>query len=79
MNDVNTVTLTTAAYNQMKAENQKAQILLDSIFKYTKLSDDHEKLIFDSDSIVLTMDVLYAERYKKKLSAMRGLATKGKI
>lgn len=79
MSDVNVITLSTSSYNNIKSENQKCQMLLDNILTSAKLSDDRSKLIFDSEQIVLAMTILYPDRYKKKLSALRGLATKGKI
>lgn len=79
MSDTNIVTLNTSSYNQIKAENQKCSMFLDNLLKNATLSEDRTKLVFDSDAIVLAMDVLYEERYKKKLSALRGLATKGKL
>ena len=79
MNDVNTVTLDTRAYNCIKAENQKCMLFLDNLLANATLAEDKSKLVFDSDKISLAMSVLYDERYKKKLSALRSLATKGKL
>lgn len=79
MSEVNTITLSTNAYNQIKSENQKCTLLLDNILSNAQLSEDRTKLVLDSDSIVLAMNVLFNERYKKKLSALKALATKGKI
>lgn len=79
MTEVNTVTLNTSSYNQIKAENQKTQMLIDNMLENAYISEDSEKLIFDSDKIVLAMSVLFPERYKKKLAALRTLRIKGKI
>jgi len=82
MADTNIVTLNTSSYNQIKSDNFRLEMFVENILLNARLSDDHQKLEFDSDDIVTALNFCFAERYKKKLAYLKtqynrnGLSTK---
>lgn len=76
MSEVNTVLLSTSAYAQVKNENCKYRLLLDSLLSNAVLSEDHTKLIFDSEQVRSALMFVYAEEYKKRLATARTQATR---
>jgi hypothetical protein len=71
MADINTVLLTTASYNQIKAENLKYSLMLDNILSCAKLSEDHQTMTFDSNAVDAAIHFCFPECYKKKLATMK--------
>lgn len=69
--DVNTILLSTHAYNQIKSDNTKYEMLLESILLNGELSDDHQKLVFDSEVVRIAVQFCFPERYKKKLATLK--------
>lgn len=74
--NTNVVTLSTSAYNQIKNDNFKYNLFLDNLLQVATLSEDHQSLVFDSKKVEDTVKFVYGERYKKKLSALKMIATK---
>ena len=72
MADTNIVTLSTSSYNQIKSENLKLELFVENLLLEARLSDDHQELVFDTDKVVTTFKFCFAERYKKKLSHLKG-------
>lgn len=71
MQDVNIVTLNTQAYNSIKADNTRLEMFVENILYNAKLSDNHQTLMFDSDSVRIGLEFCFPERYKKKLASMK--------
>ena len=76
MSSENTVILSLAGYNQIKAENTKFRMFTERMWEHCKLSDDKASLVFDVDMMTDLMHLVYPEAYKKKLSYLRGQDTK---
>lgn len=72
MSDTNIVTLNTSSYNQIKSENFKLELFVENLLLEARLSDDHQELVFDTDKVVTAFKFCFAERYKKKLSYLKG-------
>ena len=72
MADTNIVTLSTSSYNQIKSENLKLELFVENLLLEARLSDDHQELVFDTDKVVTAFKFCFAERYKKKLSHLKG-------
>lgn len=72
----NTVYLSTAAYNQIKADNQKFHMFLERMMESAKLSKDKARVEFDSELLSEVIHLVYPEAYKKKLSYLRGQDTR---
>lgn len=70
------VTMSIAGYNQMKSENTKMTMFIDRIFEEATISDDKSSLVFDTKVVDQVAHLCFPERYKKKLSYLRGLETK---
>ena len=71
MADTNIVTLNTSSYNQIKNENFKLELFVENLLLETRLSDDHQELVFDTDKVATAFKFCFAERYKKKLSYLK--------
>lgn len=76
MSDVNTVTLSTASYNQIKAENTKFSMFMDRLFEDAELRSDYSGIDFDARKLEDLIHLCYPDRYKKKLSTLRAQQTK---
>ena len=72
MADTNIVTLSTSSYNQIKNENFKLELFVENLLLEARLSDDHQELVFDTDKVATAFKFCFAERYKKKLSHLKG-------
>ena len=76
MSEVNTVLLSTSAYTQVKNENCKYRLLIDNLLANATLSDDHSRLVFDSDKVEQALQFVYYEEYKKRLATALTQATR---
>ena len=72
MADTNIVTLSTSSYNQIKSEYLKLELFVENLLLEARLSDDHQELVFDTDKVATAFKFCFAERYKKKLSHLKG-------
>ena len=71
MNDnTNTVLLTLSSYNNIKSENTKLNLFFSIIMRDATLSEDHSKLVFDSDKVGEAVNFCFGEDYKKKMSTL---------
>lgn len=75
-NEINTVTLTKSAYDSMRGTNDRAGMLLNRIMGAITIADDNDDLSIDTDTILKTIEILYPETYKKKVSALKLIRTK---
>lgn len=75
-NEVNTVTLSKGSYDSMKSTNDRAGMLLNRIMGAITIADDSDDLSMDTDTILKTIEILYPETYKKKVSALKTIRTK---
>ena len=72
----NTVILSLAGYNQIKAENQKFRMFMERMWEHTSLSEDKASIEFDANMLTEVMHLVYPEQYKKRLAYLRGQDTK---
>ena len=72
----NTVTMSLASYNQIKAENTRWQMFVSRLWEGAELKADYSGLEFDANMVAELMHIMYPDSYKKKLSALRGMQTK---
>ena len=70
------VTMSIAGYNQMKSENTRFNMFVDRLFEEATMSEDKQGLHVDSSFLDSLIHLCFPERYKKKLSYLRGLETK---
>ncbi len=70
----NQVTMSLASYNAIKNENTKFNLFIDRVFEEATLEND--SLCFNIQQINDLIHLIYPDRYKKKLSTLRGLDTK---
>lgn len=75
-NEVNTVTLSKGSYDNMRSTNDRAGMLLNRIMDAITIGDDSDDLSVDTDTILKTIEILYPETYKKKVSALKTIRTK---
>ena len=76
MSQENTVCLSIASYNQMKAENTRFQMLVSRLWESAELKSDYSGLDFDAGLLDELMHLMYPDSYKKKLSTLRAQQTK---
>lgn len=76
MSEVNTVLLSTAAFAQIKNENCKYKLLLDNLLSQSTLSENRERLEFDSEKVRQAIEFVYLEEYRKRLSTAKTQATR---
>ena len=76
MSSCGEVTLTIAGYNQIKSENTKFNMFLDRMFEGAELRPDYSGIDFDARLIEEIVHIIYPDRYKKKLAALRSQQTK---
>lgn len=72
----NSVTMSLASYNQIKAENTRWQMFMQRVWEGAELKPDYSGVQFDSDLIEELMHIMYPDTYKKKLSTLRTQQTK---
>ena len=72
----NTVLLSLAGYNQIKAENQRFKMFTERMWESSTLSEDKSGIVFDAELLSQIMRLTYPEAYKKRLSYLRGIDTK---
>lgn len=72
----NSVTISIAGYNQIKAENTKFNLFIDRLFEEAELRADYNGIDFDTNKVDELIHLIYPDRYKKKLSALRAQQTK---
>lgn len=72
----NQVLLSVSSYNQIKAENTKFNMFMERLFEYAELRPDYKGIDFNVRDIEELIHLCYPDRYKKKLSALRGQQTK---
>lgn len=75
-NEVNTVTLSKGVYDSMRSTNDRAGMLLNRIMHTITIADDSDDLSVDTETILKTIEILYPETYKKKVSALKMIRTK---
>ena len=72
----NTVTMSLASYNQIKAENTRWQLLVSRLWEGAELRSDYSGINFDTKMVEELMHIMYPDAYKKKLSTLRAQQTK---
>ena len=75
-NEVNTVVLSKTSYDNMRGTNDRASILLREIVDSMSIANDCNDLSIDSDKILKTIEVLYPDTFKKKVSCLKTVRTK---
>ena len=75
-NEVNTVTLSKGSYDSMRSTNDRAGMLLNRIMETITIADDSDDLSMDTATILKTIEILYPDTYKKKVSALKTIRTK---
>ena len=72
----NTVTMSLASYNQIKAENTRWQMFVSRLWEGAELKSDYSGIEFDTNLVDELMHIMYPDAYKKKLSTLRTQQTK---
>lgn len=72
----NSVTMSLASYNQIKAENTRFQMFVSRIWEGAELKADYSGIEFDAQLLEDLMRIMYPDTYKKKLSTLRTQQTK---
>lgn len=72
----NSVTMSLASYNQIKAENTRWQMFVSRLWEGAELKADYSGIEFDTDMIEQLVHIMYPDAYKKKLSTLRAQQTK---
>jgi hypothetical protein len=75
-NEVNTVVLSKTSYDNMRGINDRASMLLREIMDSMSIADDCNDLSIDSDKILKTIEVIYPDTFKKKVSYLKTVRTK---
>lgn len=75
-NDVNTVTLSKGTYDSMRGTNDRAGMLLREVMDSMSIAEDSNKLSLDSENIIKTIEILYPDTYKKRVSYLKSARTK---
>jgi hypothetical protein len=75
-NEVNTVVLSKTSYDNMRGTNDRASMLLREIMGSMSIANDCNDLSIDSDKILKTIEVLYPDTFKKKVSYLKTVRTK---
>lgn len=80
-NEVNTVVLSKSSYDSMRSTNDRASMLLREVMDSMTIANDSNELSLDTDKILKTIEILYPDTYKKKVSYLKTVRTKnlGKI
>ena len=75
-NEVNTVVLSKSSYDTMRGTNDRASMLLREIMDSMSISVDSNDLSLDTEKILKTIEVLYPDTFKKKVSYLKTVRTK---
>ena len=75
-NEVNTVVLSKSSYDTMRGTNDRASMLLREIMDSMSISVDSNDLSLDTEKILKTIEVLYPDTFKKKVSCLKTVRTK---
>ena len=75
-NEVNTVTLSKGSYDSMRSTNDRAGMLLNRIMGAITIAEDSDDLSVNTDTVLMTIKILYPETYNKKVSALKTIRTK---
>ena len=75
-NEVNTVVLSKSSYDNMRGTNDRASMLLREIMDSMSIANDCNDLSIDNDKILKTIEVLYPDTFKKKVSYLKTVRTK---
>ena len=75
-NEVNTVVLSKTSYDTMRGTNDRANMLLREIMDSMSISVDSNDLSLDTEKILKTIEVLYPDTFKKKVSYLKTVRTK---
>lgn len=80
-NEVNTVVLSKSSYDSMRSTNDRASMLLREVMDSMTIANDSNDLSLDTDRILKSIEILYPDTYKKKVSYLKTVRTKnlGKI
>lgn len=80
-NEVNTVVLSKSSYDSMRSTNDRASMLLREVMDSMTIANDSNDLSLDTDKVLKTIEILYPDTYKKKVSYLKTVRTKnlGKI
>ena len=76
MANENSVTMSLASYNQIKAENTRFQMLMSRMWEGAELRADYSGIDFDAKLYEELMHIMYPDSYKKKLSTLKTQQTK---
>lgn len=74
--DVNTVTLSKSAYDSMHSINDRANMLLREIIGAMSIGVENGNLSLNDEKIIKTIEILYPDSYRKKVSALKMTRTK---
>ena len=75
-NELNTVTLSKGSYDSMRSTNDRAGMLLNRIMGAITIAEDSDDLSVNTDTVLMTIKILYPETYNKKVSALKTIRTK---
>ncbi len=70
-NEVNTVVLSRSSYDNMRGTNDRASMLLREIMDSMSIANDCNDLSINSDKILKTIEVIYPDTFKKKVSYLK--------
>ena len=75
-NEANTVVLSKNSYDNMRGTNDRANMLLREIMDSMSIANDCNDLSLDTEKILKTIEVLYPDTFKKKVSYLKTVRTK---
>ena len=75
-NEVKTVVMSKASYDNMRGTNNRASMLLREIMDSMTIADDSNDLSLDCDRIIKTIEVLCPDTFKMKIWHMKAVRTK---
>ena len=71
----NTVTFTKRVYDEHMCEIYNATTCMNSLFDAISLSDESNELFLDKEKVFFALKSIYPERFKKKISSLKGKRT----
>lgn len=75
-NEVNTVVLSKSSYDNMRGTNDRAGMLLREIMDSMNIANDSNELSLDTGKVLKTIEILYPDTYKKKVSYLKSVRTR---